>query len=147
MNRLESVVFGMAVGAGLTYFLDRDRGRRRRALVRDRMVHAGHEIEDAARSGARHARNRATGLLHEAGAAVREGQVDDRVLEERVRSAFGRTVSDAGAIEVSAHDGSVTLSGEVEADEVQDLVRTVRRVRGVDHVDNRLNVRSRTNES
>lgn len=147
MNRLESVVFGFALGAGLTYFLDRDRGRRRRALVRDQMVHAGHELEDAARSGARHARNRATGLLHEMEAGVMERQVDDRVLEERVRSAFGRKVSDAGAIEVSAREGSVTLSGEVEADELQDVVRTVRRVRGVDHVDNRLQVRSRTDES
>src|SRR4051812_35769009 len=33
----------VGLGAGLMYFLDPDRGRRRRALVRDQFIHALHE--------------------------------------------------------------------------------------------------------
>jgi hypothetical protein len=40
MNKPEAVILGMALGAGLTYLLDPDRGGRRRGLVRDKLVHA-----------------------------------------------------------------------------------------------------------
>src|SRR5690606_27923193 len=86
MNRSETLLLGMAIGAGLTYILDPDRGSRRRALMRDKLIHAGHELEDTVTSNARHVRNRAHGLAHEARSALREDHVDDRVLEERVRS-------------------------------------------------------------
>lgn len=144
MNNAESVVVGMAIGAGLVYFLDPDRGTRRRALVRDQLVHAGHELEAAAGAGARHARNRGLGLAHEAKAGLLERDVDDRVLEERVRSAFGRTVSHPGTITVTADRGTVTLTGDVPTTEVQELVQRVRSVRGVQHVENRLSAHTRT---
>jgi hypothetical protein len=140
MNNSESMLLGMALGAGLVYFLDPDRGARRRGLVRDQLVHAGHELEDAAGAGARHVRNRGRGLLHETKAGLLERSVDDRVLEERVRSEMGRTVSNASSILVSADDGVVMLSGDVPSDEVQDLVRRVKSVRGVQRVENRLAV-------
>jgi osmotically-inducible protein OsmY len=143
MNKAETFVFGMTVGAGLVYFFDPDRGTRRRALIRDQVVHAGHEIEDASLKAARHVRNRAVGMAHEARAGLTERHVDDRVLEERVRSEMGRTVSNPGAVQVSAQDGHVTLSGDVPSKEVQELVRTVRGVRGVDHLENRLTVNQR----
>jgi osmotically-inducible protein OsmY len=140
MNKAETFVVGMTVGAGLVYFFDPDRGNRRRALVRDQVVHAGHEIEDASLKAVRHVRNRAVGMAHEARAGLTERHVDDRVLEERVRSEMGRTVSTPGAVQVIAQDGHVTLSGDVPSKEVQELVRTVRGVRGVDHLENRLTV-------
>ena len=137
MNRPETFVLGVALGAGITYFMDRDKGARRQALVRDRLTHAGHEVQDATRATARHARNRAGGIMHEAGARITEGSgVDDRVLEERVRSAIGRKVTAPGRIDVTAEDGRVTLSGDVASDEVQTLVRTVKSVRGVGSVSN-----------
>lgn len=138
MNRPETFVFGMALGAGLTYFLDPDKGARRRNLLRDRFVHAGHELEDAAVTNARHARNRAGGLAHEVRAGLTEDGVDDRVLSERVRSGIGRAVSNPGAIDVAVDSGRVTLSGSVPSDEVQGLVRTVKSIRGVDGVENRM---------
>jgi osmotically-inducible protein OsmY len=140
MNRAETFVLGMTVGAGLVYFLDPDRGNRRRALIRDQVVHAGHELEETAMKTARHVRNRTVGLAHEARAGLTERHVDDRVLEERVRSGIGRTVSDAAAIEITARDGHITLSGDVSSRDVQELVRTARSVRGVNHVTNRLHV-------
>jgi hypothetical protein len=40
MNNQSSLLTGVGIGAGLSYFLDPGRGARRRARVRDRMTHA-----------------------------------------------------------------------------------------------------------
>lgn len=146
MNRSETLVFGMALGAGMMYFLDPDKGARRRSLLRDQLVHGGHELDEAARAGVRHVRNRTKGLAHEAKAGLTERHVDDRKIVERVRSEMGRTLSRPGAVHVDATDGRVTLSGDVPSDEVQQLVRTVKGVRGVEAVDNRLDVQSRATQ-
>lgn len=140
MNRVETFALGAAVGACAVYLLDPDKGKRRRALLRDQVVHAGHELDETARAGTRHVRNRARGLAHEVRAELTEREVDDRVLVERVRAAVGRKVSNPGGVEVSAESGRVTLSGVVPSAEVQELVRTARSVRGVEHVDNELRV-------
>lgn len=146
MNRSETLLVGMALGAGLAYLLDPERGTRRRALLRDKLVHAGHELEDTARSNVRHVRNRARGLAHETRAGLMERQVEDRVLEERVRSQVGRDLSHAGELDVTADQGRITLSGTVAAEDVQDVVRSARSVRGVDGVENRLEVTARGRE-
>jgi osmotically-inducible protein OsmY len=138
MNRAGTFVLGVAVGATAQYLFDQDRGGRRRALLRDRAVHAGHELDDAARAGVRHVRNRAVGMAHELKSQVTERAVDDRVLEERVRSEAGRHLSSAGTLDVSVRDGAVTLAGAVPTAEVQEVVRATRSVRGVKHVDNQL---------
>ena len=144
MRRGETLVLGMVLGAGLTYLLDPDRGTRRRALVRDQLVHAGHELEETARSSARHVRNKARGLAHEARAGLLEREVDDRVLEERVRSELGRGLSNTAELDVAADHGRVILSGAVAADEIRQVVKTARSVRGVESVDNRLDVQTPT---
>lgn len=46
MNNQGQLLMGMVLGAGIMYLLDPDRGKRRRSLVRDQMVHAGHELEE-----------------------------------------------------------------------------------------------------
>jgi osmotically-inducible protein OsmY len=143
VNNTESFTLGVVLGAGIMYYMDPDRGARRRALVRDQLVHAGHELDESTRSGARHVRNRAGGLVHEAKAQLTEGEVEDRVLVERVRSEMGRKLARPGEVEVYARDGEVVLTGSVASNEVQDLVRTVRSVRGVDRVENRLRVSDR----
>jgi osmotically-inducible protein OsmY len=144
MQRRGTLLFGMALGAGMVYLLDPHSGARRRSLLRDKLVHARHELGDTAATSARRARNRAVGLAHEAKAELTERHVDDTVLVERVRSAMGRTVSSPGAVQVTAVDGRVTLTGLVPSAEVQELVRTVKSVRGVDSVDNRLEVQADT---
>ena len=58
------LVLGALLGAGLMFLLDPDRGRRRRARLRDRIVHGVHEAEhlgEATASSARHIRNQALG--------------------------------------------------------------------------------------
>ncbi|HET9982335.1 MAG TPA: BON domain-containing protein [Longimicrobiales bacterium] len=136
---------GLAVGAGLMYLLDPQQGRRRRALVRDQMVHARHELTDTAAARARHLANRGRGAAIETAKRVAPGadRVDDVTLEERVRAALGRTVSNPGAIHVLADSGRITLMGPVLAREADRLVSRVSAVRGVRELDNRLDVRER----
>jgi hypothetical protein len=69
---------------------------------------------------------------------TRKENVSDPVLEDRVRAEIGRVVSTPGAIEVTSLGGTVTLSGAVLTSEVDDLISAVRGVRGVEDVQNRL---------
>lgn len=138
MNRPAAVLLGAGVGATLMYFFDPDRGRRRRALMRDQAAHAGHRMQDAMEAGARDLRNRAQGY----GASLRayDEPVSDHVLEERVRACIGRVVSHPSSIEVKATQGSIVLSGPVLAHEVGLLIDRVLDVAGVQEVENRLEV-------
>src|SRR5215204_3663603 len=63
---------GIGLGAALMYILDPDRGRRRRALMRDQFVSAGHRLPDAVGAIARDLSNRTRGLVAEAGASIEE---------------------------------------------------------------------------
>jgi hypothetical protein len=53
---------GLLVGAGLMFVLDPSRGRRRRALIRDKTVSLSHRTRRAVKGTAIHARNRARGV-------------------------------------------------------------------------------------
>lgn len=69
MPPLGRVMFGAAIGAGIMYLLDPDGGRRRRALVRDQLVSAGHKASDAVGATSRDMTNRARGVVAEIGRA------------------------------------------------------------------------------
>jgi osmotically-inducible protein OsmY len=143
MSRQANFVSGMIVGAGLMYMLDPGRGARRRALLRDQVVHGAHELEDAGErlvGRSEHMRNRVRGAMANARARRRPEVVDDSVLEARVLSEIGRAVSNPGAIDVAARAGRVTLSGPVLEDEAEKLLASVGSVRGVEEVENRLDV-------
>jgi len=66
MNRLIGFLGALGAGAALMYFLDPERGRTRRALIRDKAAGLSHDVQDAIGSKSRDLRNRAQGLLHEA---------------------------------------------------------------------------------
>jgi gas vesicle protein len=55
----------LGIGALAMYFFDPVSGRRRRALVRDKMTHYHREATDYAESTAKDLRNRAQGLVAE----------------------------------------------------------------------------------
>jgi osmotically-inducible protein OsmY len=141
VNKQANFVSGLIVGAGLMYVLDPARGKRRRALLRDQMVHAAHELEDVGERTAgksQDLRNRARGAVAETRTRLRREDVDDSVLEARVRAEIGRVVSNPGAIQVAAEEGHVTLSGPVLEHEVEELLSSASSVRGVGEVENRL---------
>lgn len=61
-----AILTGAGVGAGLMYLLDPLEGDRRRALVRDKVVHLLNTASDAAGVTARDVAHRARGLAAEA---------------------------------------------------------------------------------
>lgn len=134
------ILGGLGAGAALMYFLDPERGTRRRHLVRDKLVHAGRVAGDAAETTSRDLRNRAQGVAANARSRVTQDDADDGVLAERVRSALGRAVSHPGAITVLAERGRIVLGGPVLRSEVDRLLSAVRGVRGVRDVEDRLEV-------
>jgi len=113
-----AVVLGAAVGAGIMYLLDPDGGRRRRALLRDQIVSAGHRTSDVVGATSRDVTNRARGVVAEIRGRLRREQPSDDVLRERVRARIGSVVGHAGAIETLVSDGKVTLRGPVLGEEV-----------------------------
>ncbi|PYS73909.1 MAG: hypothetical protein DMF73_04730 [Acidobacteria bacterium] len=105
------------------YLLDPDRGRRRRALIRDKIEHATNEAEELAGKTSRDLRNRAQG-----------------VMAEIESSAMGRVSGDHSAIEIIANNGIVTVGGEASANDLPDLLAALREVRGVRDMVSKLRV-------
>lgn len=133
-----ALLTGVGLGAGLMYFLDPGQGRRRRALVRDKLVRAARVSGDAAKATRRDLTNRASGAAALARGVLRRRPVDDQVLLERVRARLGRVVSHPRAIDVGVAEGVVTLRGPILAREGSRLLRAVERVRGVRDIVNAL---------
>jgi uncharacterized membrane protein len=138
MNAQWAMSAAAAVGAGLMYFADPRMGRRRRALVGDKLIRARRVFNRGARMTSCDLTNRARGLMGEMHAFLKSEEVSDEVLEARVRAELGFLVSHPGAVEVTVARGHVTLSGTVLASEVKRLLKGVASVRGVTRVDNRL---------
>jgi osmotically-inducible protein OsmY/gas vesicle protein len=128
------------LGGALMYMLDPERGRRRRALVRDKVIRAGHATQDLARDTGRYMADKARGVAAETQAKFRREQMPDQTLVERVRAEMGRVVSHPGSIDVTATSGTVTLRGPILRDEVESLLSRVRSVRGVQDVQNQLEI-------
>jgi hypothetical protein len=107
------------------YFLDPDRGSRRRIHARNQIVHASHRLSDSSRAQLR---------------ALRRELVldDDRVVAERVRSMLGHVVSHAHALALDVSRGVVTLSGPILRDEVRLALKALKHVPGVRRVVNAL---------
>lgn len=140
MNKELALITGMGIGAGLMYILDPDRGKRRRALARDKMTSCVHKTRDAMQATSRDMRNRAQGLVYDVGSIFSKEDVPDATLVERVRSKLGRAVSHPSAIGVTAKLGRVTLAGPVLKGEVKNLLKAVSSVGGVQGVDNQLEI-------
>lgn len=147
---LPMLAAGVAAGALTMYFADPHAGRRRRALMRDRFVHAGHVVTRRlpmrVERRMRFVRGVATGVRHDAAALVhvdgdRAALVDDETLVARVRSEVLRNRHvKAGEIHIDAYEGIVTLRGEASSHEISDLVTATTRVEGVRGVRNYLHM-------
>lgn len=140
MNK--SLLFGAGLGLGTAamFLLDPDRGKRRRALVRDKFALATRKTGECMQVTARDLSNRTRGTIAAIQSRFSSEQPDDSVLVDRVRSKIGRTVSHPSAIEVTANNGNITLSGPVLAHEVPHLLSCVKWVPGVKDINNNLEV-------
>lgn len=140
MNKILKLASAASLGAGLMYLLDPDRGKRRRALLRNKAEHAARVAADAAGKTQRDVRNHLQGLAAELESLFCTAESSDEILNARVRSKLGRVVSHPHAIEVEVADGLVTLHGQILADELHPLLDAVIGIIGVKNIDNRLNV-------
>lgn len=133
---------GIGLGAALMYSLDPATGRRRRALARDKAVHAGHKLRDGTDTTVHDVGNRMAGWAARLRSTIGGSETpSDDILTARVRSALGRVASHPRSVEVTVGDGVVTLSGPVLAGEVDRILAAVRRVGGVRDVESLLDVR------
>lgn len=132
------VWMSLLAGAGLMYLLDPAAGRRRRAMIRDKVVRASHVVGKKAGQTARDWSNRVKGAAAKTRRAPKA--LTDDVLAERIRARLGRLVKDPGAVEVSVDQGAVELLGRLPALEAERLVHAVGRLRGVRNVQNHLDI-------
>ncbi|MGH7638208.1 MAG: BON domain-containing protein [Gemmatimonadaceae bacterium] len=133
-----ALLAGIGIGAAVMYFLDPDRGTRRRHVLADKARRGlrltGRELHDAAENAKNHTKGKVLELQHR----MSEEPVDDQRLVERVRAELGHRVERARAIEVSAENGRVTLTGALPYDQIERATKTAASVRGVREIDNRL---------
>ncbi len=138
MNKALAVLAGLAFGSGLTYLVDPDRGKRRRALLRDKAVHYSRVSREGVAVAQRDLSNRASGWVAMTSNRLRGEALDDEILVARVRAKLGRHCSHPHAIEVSARKGRVTLSGPVLTAEAGSMLGAIRRMHEVDAIEDRL---------
>ena len=140
MNKGLTFGAGLGIGTIVMYVLDPDRGKRRRALLRDKCVSATRKTGEAIEITARDLTNRAQGIATSIQSRFTSAETDDAVLVDRVRSKLGRIVSHPGAIAVASENGNVTLRGPILEAEVDNLLSCVKTVQGVNEVTNNLEV-------
>lgn len=141
-----SLLKHVGLGAGLMYLFDPQMGRRRRALLADRVRGTLYDLADTVDAGVRDLRHRASGTVAEVRSRLTSDEADDRVIVARVRSAMGRWVSHPRAVEVTSRDGVVTLRGPILHAEADRLLGVVAGVRGVREVVDRLEVHDRAGD-
>jgi len=124
-----------AMGAAGAFLFDPDRGRARRARLRDKTRSALRRDVRAVERQASRQRGRLGGLAHRATHRSQPPE-NDRVLVDKVRSeVLGRRAGITHQITIDAVDGVVTLRGEIEdMAAVDQLVAAVGRVPGVSGV-------------
>jgi hypothetical protein len=133
LDHTMTLVSGMILGATAMYMFDANRGARRRAYARDRVIHAGHLLGRGLRKRSKDWVNRALGSVAELRSSIKDkmATVPDDQLVDRVRSQLGHVVSHSGLLQVEARDGCVLISGPVLVGEVEKIRRRLAETRGV----------------
>lgn len=128
-----TLLSGMLIGATIMYAFDEHRGAKRRAFVRDKLVHAGHLLGHTINKHGRDLLNRAGGQLAELRSSLRDrsSDISDDQLVSRVRAQLGHVLTHAGLLEILAEDGLVTIRGPVLHREVEKIRDRMRKIRGV----------------
>ncbi|MDM9558028.1 MULTISPECIES: BON domain-containing protein [Bordetella] len=141
MNQILNRIATLALGAAAMYYLDPQSGRRRRALLCDKMTALRNDAADCLLAEGKQAADH----LHGWTAGVRSGlgldqPASDHQLGERVRAQLGRLVSHPGAVRVLVAAGEVTLGGHILAAERDALITAVTHMTGVRRVHDQMEV-------
>ncbi len=134
------LLIGAALGGAAMYLFDPDKGRRRRALIRDQANKATHDFKDFVEKGQRDLSHRSSSIVGRVRSKLFRRKPNDDVLAERVRAKMGRYVAHPGAIDVQAAGGQVTLSGSILAHEHDELIEGISKVSGVHDIIDQLGV-------
>jgi hypothetical protein len=129
----------IALGAALTYFFDRENGKRRRKVAVDRLAgltrRHGKRLLKGTVSQAQALRQKAIHRQEEP-----KPQPDDVTLARKVETVIFRDADvPKGKINVNAEKGKIVLRGEAESPEmIDELVAKAQKVQGVEDVENLL---------
>jgi len=139
-SRLGKPLLWGAAGAAVAYLWDPDRGRSRRAQLRDQATARARRVGQDVDSKATHARSIAEGKLEQVRQSEQAPPPDDATLVDKVRSeVLGSPEFQGHKVLVEACDGVVTLRGEVpEPALANTLEERVATVAGVQEVRNLL---------
>ncbi len=125
------VGLGAAAGAAVEYLFDPDRGRSRRAKVRDKLASGTQRSRSGIETLTRDMAARSGGVVAAARYRVAGRDADDQVLHDRVRETLGRHVSHPRAVHVEVSEGVATLTGDVLVGEEGPACRAIKRVPGI----------------
>lgn len=129
------MLLGGAAAAGAAFFLDSENGPQRRATAIKQARKFGQKVDWAVRD----TEHKIVGNIKHLLAALSRGPVDDRVLEERIRSRMGRLVTRPQKIHIACEAGVVTLWGQAPDPDVARLLEVVTGMGGVrevrDHIE------------
>ncbi|HEY6691571.1 MAG TPA: BON domain-containing protein [Solirubrobacteraceae bacterium] len=144
MSRIATLLFGAAIGAAATHFLDPASGRRRRQQLREQAVSKASSGASHAASTAQHAAGKAKGAVANATPSVpgrhRVDDADDVTLARKVETEIFRDAdAPKGDVSVDVQAGVAYLRGTV-ADEawIAKLEDDAKKVDGIKGVNNLL---------
>src|SRR5436309_3141098 len=92
-SSLWGIAAGLGAGAAAMYFMDPDRGARRRAILADKVSSSVRQVPRTLRVTKIDLANRARGIWSETQNMFSKDEAPDEVIEARVRSKMGRIVS------------------------------------------------------
>ena len=135
-----SLLGGVAIGAGLVYLLDFDRGLSRRAHLRTGLRKFGEIVDRTVRDVRK--RLHAVPLQQAARVFLVPRQpVPDWVVAERTRVETWRTLAHPDSVQISVLDGRVTLWGPVLVGEPETLRRRLLKIPGIRQLELQLTMR------
>jgi osmotically-inducible protein OsmY len=133
-----------AAGLAAMYFLDPDRGKRRRAVLRDRTAGAARRVGAVSERTQRKVASDVYGVGQKVShpATTQDEPANDATLAQKVMTDLFRDPDvPKGSINVNAENGVVQLRGTVESAElVLEIEGRVRRIAGVLDVENFLHL-------
>jgi hypothetical protein len=133
-------LLGAGAGAATVYLLDPERGRTRRARLRDQAQARLRDLSGAVERGSRQVGTQAFAIRQQVTHRGGNGALNDSGLSDKVESTlFADPTIPQGKINVNVEEGVVVLRGEVDDDRQRDdLIRQAEAIPGVAWVDSLL---------
>lgn len=138
MKHFFNLLTALALGAGAMYYLDPQQGRRRRALVGDKVDSISHDTRDYLEGRRKRMGDRVQGMFARVRSRFSKAVPSDQQLYGHVRSCLGRAVSYPHAVETDVRQGRVLLKGDILEDEFNSLMAEIWAIRGVKAIDSQL---------